>query len=217
MRRRHHLPTHELLHYFFCPYNLPHSSCISWHNHTSSKFWFRTSLVLSACIAGIHFFLWMEVTVHWWRQMNQPKTVIYTIQWTCPKISRNAAILSSKRCSVLVALLSNLITNKRRCPIMFSLWAGATFGGVLLQVKSLPWETFVFSSVLLHVSECSTSVFSRCLWSPVSATSYRQSISSSRSSSTASSSSSEPLWPISRPLCLSSSLSTLSETRRLIS
>jgi len=47
---------------------------------TSSKFWFRTCLVLSAYIAGIHFFFWMEVIVHWCRQLNQPNTMIYTNQ-----------------------------------------------------------------------------------------------------------------------------------------
>ena len=133
------------------------------------------------------------------------------------QIYRNAAIVSSKRHSVLVALSSNLITVKRRRTIMFSPRARATLGGVLLQVKSLPWKTFVSLSMLPPVSECATSVvLSGFPLSPVSATSYRESISSSRSSSTASSSSSEPLSPISSPLCLSSSLSSLSETRQLI-
>ena len=54
------------------------------------------------------------------------------------QISRNAAILSSKRCSVLVALSSKLITDKTGRTIMFSLRAWATLEGVLLQVKSLP-------------------------------------------------------------------------------
>jgi len=97
---------------------------------------------------------------------------------------------------------------------MFSMWARATLGGVLLQVKSLPWKTFVSSSMLSPVSECSTSVFSGCPWSPMSATSYRESISSSRSSSTASSWSSEPLSPISSLLCLSPLLSTLDHRSR---
>ena len=125
------------------------------------------------------------------------------------QISRNPDILSSKRRPVLFALSSNLITDKRRRTIMFSLWARATLGGVLLHVKPLPWKTFVSLSVLSPVSKCSSSVFSGCPWSPVSATSYRESISSSRSSSTTSSSSSEQLSPILSPLCLSSSLSSL--------
>ena len=58
------------------------SVCISWQNHTSSKFGFRTCLVFSAYIAGIHFLLWMEVIVHRCRQMNQPNTMIETNQWT---------------------------------------------------------------------------------------------------------------------------------------
>ena len=45
MCRRNHLPIHELLHYFIWPNKLSHSSCISWHNHTSPKFWFRTCLI----------------------------------------------------------------------------------------------------------------------------------------------------------------------------
>ena len=133
------------------------------------------------------------------------------------QISRNATILSSKRHSVLVALSSNLTTDKRRLIIMFSLRARATLGDVLLQVKSLPWKTLFSWSALSPVSECSTSVFSGSPWSPVSATSYVESILSSICSSTASSSSSEPHSPISSLLCLSSSLSSLSQSRRLIS
>ena len=66
------------------------------------------------------------------------------------QIYQNDDILSSKQRSVLVALSSNLITAKRRRTIMFSLWARATLGGVLLQVKSLPWKTFVFLSMFLN-------------------------------------------------------------------
>ena len=104
MCRRHHLPIHELLHYFLCPNTLSYSSCISWHNHTSSKFWLRTCLVFSAYIAGIHIFLWMEVIFHRCRQLNRTNT-IYTNQWTCPQKKDTIVVfystLSPQKCTKL--------------------------------------------------------------------------------------------------------------------
>ena len=215
MPRRHHPPIHELVHYFICPNKLSHSSWISWHKHKSSIFWFRTCLDFSAYIAGIHFFIWIDVMVHRSRQLKNE------IQWLAQtnglaQISRNAAILYSKRRTVLVAWSSNLIIDKIRCTIVFPLRARASFGGVLLQVKSLPWNTFVFSSVLSPFSECSAPVF-QAVRGHQCQQHRAESTSQSKSSSTASSKPSEPLSQISSPVCLPSSLTSLSETRRLIS
>ena len=214
MCRQHHLSIHELLHYFLCPNKLSHSSCISWHNHI-------IQVLIPYLLGFVGIYCWnpllplngsncsstqrAEPTKY--NDLHKPMSL--------SQISRNAAILSSKWHSVLVALSSNLVIDKRKCAIMFSLRSRATFGGVLLQVLAL--KIFVSLSVLSPVSECSTSVFSGCPWSPVSAKSHRESMSSSGSSSAASSSSSEPFSPISSTLCLSSLLSSLSETRRLIS
>ena len=76
---------------FFCPNTLSHSSCISWHNHTSFKFWFRTCSVFF--IAGIHIFLWMVVIFHRCWQLNQTNTMIYTNQWTCPQKRYDSSII----------------------------------------------------------------------------------------------------------------------------
>jgi len=149
------------------------------------------------------------------RKAEKRNTMIGTSQWTAQS-SRNYGILSFKRRSVLDAWSSNIITDKIRCTIVFPLRARATFGGVLLQVKSLPWKTFVFSSVFSPVSECSTPVFLSV--SGHQCQQYRaESTSQSKSSSTASSKPSEPLSQISWPVWLPSSLTSLSETRRLIS
>ena len=212
MCRRHHFSIHELLHYFLCPNKLSHLSCIPWHNHTSSKFWFRTCLVFFGMYCHNPLLLPNGSNCSSTQTAEPTKYNDWHKPMNLSQISWNAAILSSKRRSVLVALSSDVITDKRRRTIIFSV----TLGGVLLQVKSLPWKTFVSLSVLSPVSDCSTSVFSGCPWSPVSATSYRESISSSRYSSTTSSSSSEPFGAISSPLCLVSSLDDWSRNRQEI-
>ena len=51
--------------------------------------------------------------------------------------------------------------------------SSSNFGRCPAPVKSFPWKTFVSSSVLSPVSECSSSAFSGSLWPPASATSYR--------------------------------------------